>query len=108
MSSSPYEQPSSSSQEQQFIQRALANVEKAARYQRIKQIVVTVLAFIAAFWLSSRGPSSELNVECTIIIFVGLMLAVCTAKIKSLINKNASVILQAISELRPSETKRER
>ena len=39
----------------------------------------------------SKGPSSELNIECTILIMVGMMLAVCTTKILSSIgsvNKN--------------------
>jgi hypothetical protein len=35
----------------------------------------------------SKGPSSELNIECTILIMVGMMLAVCTTRIFSLINR---------------------
>ena len=62
------------------------------------KIAITVFAFIAAFWLAMRQPSAELGVECTIIIFVGLMLGVCTAaKMMSLINKNTKTILQAIT-----------
>jgi hypothetical protein len=99
MSISNPDKPSPDAQEQRFILQALASVEKAERYGRVRQIVVTVLAFTAAFWLAFRAPSSEMNVECTILIFVGLMLAVCTAKIKSLINRNTRTILQAIADL---------
>ena len=82
-----------------FIRNALAEEEKAHRFQRIRQIVITVLAFAAAFWLASKQPSPELGIECTIVIVLGLALAVCTAKINSLINKNTRVILQAIADL---------
>ena len=88
-----------STEEQVFIRTALENVEKAHKIQRIKQIVVTVLAFAAAFWLASRGPSRDLNVECVVITGVGLIAAVCTAKIMSLINKNTKAVLQAIADL---------
>ncbi len=97
-------QPAPESEEQLFIRKALASVEKAERFQRIKQILVTVLAFIAAFWLALRRPSSELNVECTVIIFVGLIMAVCTAKIMSLINKNTKAILRSIAGLHKEKT----
>jgi hypothetical protein len=87
-------------EEQIFIRKTLAAVEKAERFQRIKQVVVTVLAFGAAFWLvGSKGPSSELNIECTVLIMVGMMLAVCTAKILSLINRNTKAVLQAIAAM---------
>jgi len=85
--------------EKRFIQTALAAVEKAERFQRYKQIVVTVIALTAAFWWASRPSSPELGLECIILMGVGLMLAVCTAKILSLINKNTRAILQAIHDL---------
>src|SRR5579875_2842669 len=87
-----------------FIRKALAEVETAHRLQRIKQIAVSVLAFAAAFWLASKQPSPELGIECTIIIVVCLALGVCTAKIKSLINKNTRTILQAIADLQSKNT----
>jgi hypothetical protein len=74
-------------------------VKKAERFQRVKQIVVTTFAFIAAFGLAFRGPSPELNVECTVIIGLGLIAAICMAKIMSLINKNTKAILHAIADL---------
>jgi hypothetical protein len=90
--------PNEEESTQRFIRKALAGVEKAERFQRYKQIFVTVLAFAAAFWLASRPSSPEMGVECVLLIGVGLMLAVCTAKILSLINKNTRAILQAISD----------
>jgi hypothetical protein len=88
------------SEEHVFIRKTLAAVEKAERFERIKQVVVTVLAFGAAFWLlGSKGPSSELNIECTILIMVGMMLAVCTTKILSSINRNTKAVLQAIAAM---------
>jgi hypothetical protein len=88
-----------STEEQSFIRAALDSVEKAHKFQRIKQIVVRVLAFAAAFWLAAQGPSRELNVECVVLIGVGLIAAVCTAKIMSLINKNTTSVLQAIADM---------
>lgn len=84
------------SDEQLFVQKAIQAVEKAERYQKIKQTVVRILAFGAAFWLAFRPSSKELGIECTIIIFVGLIAAICTSKILSAINKNTKDILQAI------------
>lgn len=81
-----------------FVRKALAEVEKAQRFQRIKQILVTVLALAAAFWLAFKQPGPELQVECTFVILIGMMLAVCTAKIMSLINKNTRAVLQAIAD----------
>lgn len=86
-------------EEELFIRRALASAEKAGKLQRIKQIVVTVLAFAAAFWLASKQPGPELNIECTVIIMLGLIAAVCTAKIQSAINANTRAVLQAIAEM---------
>ncbi len=97
MTVSKQNQPSLEPEERLFIEKALASVEKATRIQRIKQIVVTILAFVAAFWLALKPAGPELNVACTVIILVGLMMAVCTAKIRSLINANTNAILQAIS-----------
>jgi hypothetical protein len=84
-----------SNDEQLFIRKALASVEKAEKYQRIKQIVVTVLTFGAAIWLTERSPSPELKLEVTILIGVGLIAAICTAKIMTLINQNTKSVLQA-------------
>ena len=44
-------------------------------------------------------PSQELKVEVTVLIGVGLIAAVCTAKITTLINRNTKSVLQAIADL---------
>lgn len=85
-------------EEDVFIRKALASVEKAERYSQAKQVVVTVLAFGAAFWLTERSPGRELRLE-PVLIGAGLIAAVCTAKIKTLINRNTKAVLQAISNL---------
>ena len=73
-------------EEQLFIRKALASVEKAEKYQWIKQIVATVLTFGAAIWLTERSPSPELKLEVTILIGVGLIAAVCITKIMTSIS----------------------
>ncbi len=85
-------------EEDVFIRKALASVEKAERYSQVKQIVVTVLAFGAAFWLTQRSPGRELRLE-PVLIGAGLIAAVCTAKINKLINRNTKAVLQAIADL---------
>ena len=80
--------------------KALASVEKAEKYQWIKQIVATVLTFGAAIWLTERSPSPELKLEATILIGVGLIAAVCITKIMTLINRNTKSVLQAIADLK--------
>jgi hypothetical protein len=86
-------------EEDVFIRRALASVEKAERLGRVKEIVATVLAFGAFIWLTERSPGRELRLE-PVLIGAGLIAAVCTAKIKTLVNQNTKAVLQAISELR--------
>ena len=100
MSTSNQDHPSVAAEEQIFIRKALANVEKAERFQRIKQIVASVLAVLAAFAFAFRPTSPEMRVEATLFIGIGLALAVCTAKITSLINKNTKTVLQAIADMR--------
>jgi uncharacterized lipoprotein YajG len=41
-----------------------------------------------------------LGVECTIIIMVGMIAAVCTAKLRYQMDRNTKAILQAIAETR--------
>jgi len=89
-----------SSDKQSFVRRALADVEKAERFQKIRQIVTSVLLASAAVWLAFKPSSPELGVECTVIIFVMLTAAVCTTKILTRINRNTKDILQAISNRR--------
>ena len=88
MTFSNQDRTSGKPEEQRFLERALASVEKERRFQLIKQIAVTTFAIVAAFWLAMKPPSPELNVECTVIIILGLIAGICTAKIMSLINRH--------------------
>src|SRR5215470_15590270 len=84
-------------EEERFVQRALAKVEKAERLQLIKQIVVAVIVFPAVYYLMGNAP--ERRVPFTVIMVIGLMLALITAKIMWLINKNTTAILRAIAAI---------
>ena len=88
-------------QEDEFIQKALAAVQRAEKIHRFKLIGVQVLAFAAAAWFAifRQVPLDRyLGVECTIIIMVGMIAAVCTAKIRYQMDRNTKAILQAIME----------
>jgi hypothetical protein len=87
--------------EEAFVQRALDAASRAQRWDHARIVVTLVAAFAAVIWLASRPSSSELGIECTILIVVGTMLGVVTAKLRSLINRNTRVVLEAIAALRP-------
>ena len=97
MSTSDEKNSAVESEEERFVQRALAKVEKAERFQQIKQIVVTVIAFPALYYIVGSAP--EHKVPFTIILSIGVMLAAITAKLVALINSNARAILRAIAAL---------
>ena len=84
-------------EEERFVRRALAKVEKAERFSRIKEIVVTVIAFPALYYLMGSAP--EHRVPFTVIMVIGLMLALITTKLTWLINKNTTAILRAIAAI---------
>ena len=83
--------------EQLFLRKALASAERAARFQQIKHIVVTVIAFPAIYYLMGNAP--ERHVPFTVIMVLGLMLVACTIKIVGLINRNTKAILRAIADI---------
>jgi len=87
------------SEEYAFVSKALEDVEKAQKYQRVKQIVATVLLIALAVWLAFQPSPLPNNGAYTVMIFVGVSLAVCTTKILSLINKNTRSVLRAIADL---------
>lgn len=87
------------SEESTFVRKALDDVEKAQRYTRVRQIVLTVLAMAAAVWAAFQPTGTGRNGAYTVIILVGVMLGACTAKIMSLMNKNTSAVLRAIADL---------
>ena len=86
--------------EQAFIERALAAAARAQRWDQVRMIVTTGAAVGAAMWFAFRPPSPELGVEATIIIVIGAMIAAATAKTRSLIQRNTSLVLQALAALR--------
>ena len=86
-----------SSPEQLFVRKALASAERAARFSRIKQIVVAVIAFPALYYFTGSAP--EHKVPFTIIMVVGVMLVAITVKIVAKLDANARDILRAIAEL---------
>jgi hypothetical protein len=53
--------PPESSEERRFIQRAMADIDKAAKVQKIKQVVVIGLLFGALVWLAIRQPGPGLK-----------------------------------------------
>jgi len=87
--------------EQAFIEQALAAAARAQRLDQVRVIVATVGAVSAAVWFAFRPPSPELRVEPTVIIVIGAMITAATAKIRSLIQRNTNLVLQAIAARRP-------
>lgn len=83
--------------EHRFLRDALASAEKAEKFQRIKVIVVTLLAFGGVYYAFNQ-PVTTQHTAVTVVVVVGLMLAVCTAKILASITRNTRLILQAFSE----------
>ena len=87
------------SKEDSFVRSALASVENTQRLQRFRQIAVTTIAIIFAGWMAFKPGAKVTFVEGLIVVALGL--AISTAKIMSLINKNTLAVLRAINELRP-------
>ena len=83
--------------EERFIRDALAGAEKAERFQRFKLIVVTLIAFVGVYYAFDQ-PVTAQHTAITVVLVVGLMLMVCTAKILASNTKNTRLILQALSE----------
>jgi len=84
--------PSPLSDEQKFIQRAMADIDKAEKVQKIKQVVVIGLFFGALIWLAIRTPGPGLNNA-----FVILVVAIGIARILFRIDSSTRAILRAIA-----------
>jgi hypothetical protein len=87
--------------EQAFIEQALAAAARAERWDRVRVVVAKAAAMSAAIWFAFRPPSRELGVEATICVVLGSMLVAATATIRSLIQHNTSLVLQALAAPRP-------
>ena len=87
--------------EQAFIEQALAAAERAKRVDQVRVVATTAAAIAAAIWFAFRPSSPELRVEATIVIVIGAMIAAVTAKLRSLIQSNTRLVLQALAASRP-------
>jgi len=87
-------------QRAESIRRALAKIEKHAKILKIRAVILRGLAVVAAVWfaLDTRHPLTLLGVECRVIIVLGLLMGVCTERVRSAVNKNTRVVLEAIQE----------
>ena len=89
MSTSNQNQPESD--EQRFIQRAMAGIDKAEKVQKIKQIVVIGIFFGALVWLAIREPGPGINNAMVI-----LVVAIGIARILFRIDSSTRTVLRAI------------
>ena len=97
MSTSNQNQPESSD-EQRFIQRAMADIDKAEKVQKIKQIVVRGILFGALVWLVIREPGPAIT-KPMVILAVASGIVAFLFRIDSRINKNTTAILRAIARI---------
>jgi multisubunit Na+/H+ antiporter MnhB subunit len=95
MSPSNPNQPESSD-EQRFIQRAMADIDKAEKVQKIKRIVVIGIFFAALVWQVIRAPGPGIT-GLMVMTAVVIGIAVILFRIDRRINKNTAVILRAIA-----------
>jgi len=95
MSPSNPNQPESSD-EQRFIQRAMADIDKAEKAQKIKRIVVIGILFAALVWQVIRAPGPDIS-GAMVITAVVAGIAGILFRIDRRINKNTEVILRAIA-----------
>ena len=93
MSTSNQNQPEAD--EQRFIQRAMADIDKAEKVQKIKQIVVIGIFFGALVWLAIRAPGPGINNAMVI-----LVVAIGIAKILFRIDSSTRTVLRAIGNRR--------
>ena len=95
MSPSNPNQPESSD-EQRFIQRALADIDKAEKVQKIKHIVVIGIFFAALVWQVIWAPGPGID-GAMVITAVVIGIAAILFRIDRRINKNTAAILRAIA-----------
>ena len=74
----------------------VASAERAARFSRIKQIVVIVIAFPALYYLMDKPREHP---TFTVIMVIGVLLVGITSKIIAKLDSITRTILQAIAEL---------
>ena len=95
MSTSNQNQPESPDA-QRFIQRAMADIDKAEKVQKIKHRVVIGIFFAALVWQVIRAPGPGISGAMVITAVVAGILAILF-RIDRGINKNTTAILRAIA-----------
>ena len=95
MSTSNQNQPESSD-EQRFIQRAMADIDKAEKVQKIKQIVVIGILFGALLWLVIREPGPGITFPMVALAVIAGIVRILF-RIDRRITKNTTAILRAIA-----------
>ena len=95
MSPSNPNQPESSD-EQRFIQRAMADIDKAEKVQKIKHRVIIGIFFAALVWQVIRAPGPGISGAMVITAVVVGILAILF-RIDRRINKSTTAILRAIA-----------
>jgi len=94
MSPSTPNQPESSD-EQRFIQRAMADIDKAEKVQKIKHKVVIGILFAALVWQVIRAPGPGIT---GLMVITALMAGIAGILFRfDRINKNTAAILRAIA-----------
>ena len=95
MSTSNQNQPESSD-EQRFIQRAMADIDKAEKVQKIKHRVVIGILFGALVWTVIREPGPAIT-PAMVILGVASGVVALLFRIDRRINKSTTAILRAIA-----------
>lgn len=95
MSSSNQNQPELPD-EQRFVQRAMADIDKAEKVQKIKQRVVIGILFGALLWTVIREPGPAITPAMVVLGVASGILAILF-RIDRRINKNTTAILRAIA-----------
>ena len=94
MSPSNPNQPESSD-EQRFIQRAMADIDKAEKVQKIKHKVVIGIFFAALVWQVIRAPGPGIT---GLMVITAVMAGIAGILFRfDRINKNTAAILRAIA-----------
>ena len=94
MNTSNQNQPESSD-EQRFIQRALADIDKAEKAQKIRHIVVVGILFAALVWQVIRAPGPGIT---GLMVITGVVAGIAAILFRfDRINKNTAAILRAIA-----------
>ena len=95
MSTSNQNRPESSDEER-FIQRAMADIDRTAKVQKIKQIVILGIIFGALLWIVIREPGPGISNT-----MMGLVIVSGIAKIILFrIDSSTRTILRAIGNRR--------